>query len=1142
MKILTLRLKNLNSLKGEFKIDFTDEPFRHNGLFAITGPTGAGKTTLLDALCLALYHQTPRMDVISAKTNEVMTRHTADCLAEVEFEVKGKRYRAFWSQRRSRDKPDGALQAPVVELADADGNILATRINDKLKLTESITGLDFGRFTKSMLLAQGGFAAFLQADANERAALLEQLTGTEVYGLISQRVFEHTRDARVALEQLKARAEGVELLSDADREQLAARAAELAAQEHTFNQQRDQIHLQRQWLDQVQQATQQQASAHQAQQDAETALYDAREDLARLAAAAPAFNLRPMHMALTGATQTLAQTTQTLQTTTLAHADTVIEQHTWRWHATQRAAQLARASQAALTSIEQQHAALAADQAQHPQHVQLVAHLTGWHAQLAHRQQLRTEITEQETRLQRFVTTLQGLEQELQQRSQASAAAQVEHTQLADGLQQTQDALATCLAGQTEPALRQQWQQLENLRAHAERLEQLAANRARLQGETARIDETQVRLTEQTQTLTQQRDGLRTRFLDIKQQVGDKQKLLEQEQRIQDLTALRAQLQPGEACPLCGATEHPAVAHYAALDVSATRQALSDKQAEQEQIEEQGRRLSTDLATLAERSTQASARREAIAQETAQLDAEWQRSASRFVPLPADSSALPVLKADLTQQLAQISQRLAQFDQLNTQLGAQRDALARHDQSAQALAQHIAVLQQRVQNGQAQIKEAQAGLETLLFRLGETETTFQQQLSALGYDLPAVEDTANWLSAREEESTRWQNAAARLQALEREQLAARSRLQHALAEATQWQQSWDDSQQPAQADLPDAPDPQAELAAAAQQLDQSRQRANALAGQIETLTAQQNAQTSAQTQARADWQQALAASPFTDDAAWQAAVLDDATHQRLQTLKQQLDKTLTEAAALYTSAARQLAQLNAQPQTTLSAVELENHWQNVLAQIKLLAQQQGEIHAQLQGDAQRRQNQQALFGQISAQQTEYDVWQHLNGLIGSADGAKYRRFAQGLTLDHLIHLANRQLARLHGRYQLVRKPGGELEMAIIDSWQGDVVRDTRTLSGGESFLVSLALALALSDLVSHKTSIDSLFLDEGFGTLDGETLDMALDALDSLNATGKMIGVISHVEALKERIPVQIRIGKGHGFGYSGIETGLYRR
>lgn len=217
------------------------------------------------------------------------------------------------------------------------------------------------------------------------------------------------------------------------------------------------------------------------------------------------------------------------------------------------------------------------------------------------------------------------------------------------------------------------------------------------------------------------------------------------------------------------------------------------------------------------------------------------------------------------------------------------------------------------------------------------------------------------------------------------------------------------------------------------------------------------------------------------------------------------------------------------------------HIQQALAQLAYQLQEnakrQGEIRQQIKQDADNRQQQQTLMAQIDKATQQVEDWGCLNALIGSKEGDKFRKFAQGLTLDNLVHLANRQLTRLHGRYLLQRKASEALEVEVVDTWQADAVRDTRTLSGGESFLVSLALALALSDLVSHKTQIDSLFLDEGFGTLDSETLDTALDALDALNASGKTIGVISHVEAMKERIPVQIKVKKINGLGYSKLDN-----
>ncbi|MCO4799055.1 MAG: AAA family ATPase, partial [Colwelliaceae bacterium] len=245
MKISSLRFENINSLKGAWKIDFTKAPFNSSTLFAITGPTGAGKTTILDALCLGLYHQTPRIRV-SDSQNQLMTRQTTNCLAEVEFEVRNRLYRAFWSQRRAKNSIEGNLQKPVAELAcfnteENHWDILASKVSDVRTEIARISGLDFTRFTKSMMLSQGQFAAFLNAPDKDRAELLEQLTGTEIYGLISQQVFENHKQANETLKRLQSQSQDIQLL---DEQQLTEFNQELSL---LSEQSIKQLHLQTIW-------------------------------------------------------------------------------------------------------------------------------------------------------------------------------------------------------------------------------------------------------------------------------------------------------------------------------------------------------------------------------------------------------------------------------------------------------------------------------------------------------------------------------------------------------------------------------------------------------------------------------------------------------------------------------------------------------------------------------------------------------------------------------------------------------------------------------------------------------------------------------------------------------------------------------
>ena len=232
MRILQVRFKNLNSLAGEWAIDLTHPSYASDGIFAITGPTGSGKTTILDAICLALYGKTPRLDNVSKSGNEIMSRQTGDCFSEVTFETQAGRYRCHWSQHRARKKPDGALQAPKREIADAEsGEIIEAKILDVAERIVTVTGMDFQRFTRSMMLAQGGFAAFLEAKPDERAPILEQITGTEIYSDISKRVHERRAHERKTLDALQAALNGMQLLSPEDELQFGKILEEKTRQE-----------------------------------------------------------------------------------------------------------------------------------------------------------------------------------------------------------------------------------------------------------------------------------------------------------------------------------------------------------------------------------------------------------------------------------------------------------------------------------------------------------------------------------------------------------------------------------------------------------------------------------------------------------------------------------------------------------------------------------------------------------------------------------------------------------------------------------------------------------------------------------------------------------------------------------------------
>lgn len=1276
MRLIELRLKNLNSLKGEWHIDFADTAFTNEGIFAITGQTGAGKTTILDAICLALYSQTPRLGDITGSTNEIMTQGTGECSAEVIIEIDSKRYQCSWYQHRAHKKAKGNLLPIKHEITDVETKKLLEEKKSKTSAyIQALIGMDFDQFTRSIMLAQGSFAAFLKSDIGDRAAILEKITGTSIYAQISLNVHDKKRTEEEILNKLQYGLDGLALLETEEEAQLRADLQSYQNTQSTQQREIQDLAEKIKWLDSVTESKEKLCTYQNELAQAQQAQQDFIPNAKRLTAANKALEIDSQFGELSSTRKHVGELNREKaqleydlpkQQALTQSARTQLEKQITQRQDAENAMQIARPKiqkareldneiaqqRHVLNDTRVRHDTLKADNEQlleniaaqksiaiekENQSAQLTEKLTSTDnlsyldgdiaifdekcsrlKAVIHQNSLLSQDKTRQTReLEEHKTALVVQQQRQQAQGDKNEATQEQLTALKKVQSELIQAQSVTQMRETQQQIDSTSQQLDQLRFHDQQRRDLNVQVTKIM---SHINQLESEISGYEELITTKKANLKN----TQEKRQDKSNQLQLQQKVMALENYIADLQDGKPCPLCGALEHPyaqnhphllpddenfQLAQYiSVLDEQITELNKSITAQHIEQASKQSTLASksnqqAELATkIQQHNTDIMELLHVISQHTNDKDNADSTITTLLQPLLAMGSdndiaqTLADSKDKLNQYKKEIADTLERYGSYSEDITRMRETLETASQDQQVLANDISeqktqitISENNITGIDNKITENFAELQTLITAILQRINPY----AASSYPIEALNtlqrapENLQLLSASIKQQKILSDADydSYLEEL-RQQRRALAQLKDAFAEDKDKQQTLQtdldrikayienkevqlnkdtdalshliktkDEQtailtqrQKERAEVFEAADLEAAERTLRDTLDQAQEAHSVAQRQLDTETynlqqlikQQENlanrieAATQILETQHTAFSKALATSSFNSEPDFLAARLPMDERNTLKQQQEHIDYALKQAQSLLKETEKALEDKQTNPLTTDDKETLIQQQAQVQEKFNSCIESIGAISQRLKDNEDKKTTQQTQLDAISAQKDKLQVWQQLHKLIGSSDGKKYRTFAQGLTFDLMVNHANTQLQKMSDRYLLARDDNSPLELNVIDNYQGGEIRSTKNLSGGEGFIISLALALGLSQMASQNIRVDSLFLDEGFGTLDEESLDIALDTLTNLQQEGKLIGVISHVQALKDRILTQIKVEKLSG-GFSRI-------
>ena len=1212
MKLCKLKLKNLNSFRGEIELDFEKSPLDDASLVAITGPTGAGKTTLLDAICVALYGKTPRLSGTGTQNPSHLISHgETEGHAEVHFLARGTRYLAEWSLRRGAS-PKGQLRSAANNELISDrlsslGKSLGSSANTISEEISAILGLDFDAFKRSVMLAQGEFAAFLKAKDEERRTILEATAGVDIYDRLKDALNQKVRELEDTHQEVLQRLNNIpevtpEQLTESENHlrdlQQTADALDTRRQEVQAEKQRETERVT--WFSDLHSA-----------KDRDEELSNQRAEItileAELEQADRANRLRPERQAFDTSSSELS-----LAESALRHAETELIEAQRQYDENRTGFDTADATyRTALIQYNQQandHNAARLDVRQATDRFTRAAELEedllesttrveGFSTDLTEANEKYAILEAEVSTIEIFLTDNQLPEDRQERLTSANAILgghRIKHQQLAERLEakaasesrvsnlsgalaeisgEREEIIArketaavsladanTRLAALHERGTLEEWrirrQRAAQAVSIAPRYETIQDQLVHAENSLQESQDHAAELTNQHERVTSELAFQSQACQDADQAVMRSEAARESALLAHPINHLRRHLRAGESCPVCGATEHPYVDNVEPEDterLEAAENALTNAREVAGRIHDRRETLEHEQVRINQDISNVTVQVEAFREEIYQLRSESQSTKLQWRGIYPNAE---VSSDWINQEIRDTETAIEDLENAHdshTQASHLFQAISQElDNSEEGFAREISLLDDAEQSLQAGTE----AVEDLKVEITEIEGSFWELLPE-GFHGIGPEDAVNQfadriaaVATRERERDEIQNEVTQLNSeirlkqgsLETEQdrydrlsteiegyRNAGNRLLDAAREKTGGPTTLNEIDT-AIAVLEEALNAKSTKRDDTEQLRQESQTVLTEARANHSHWLSRHSECSQKFEAARDnYLEKLRVVGFdsleTHDSAFRDEVWREQTEERIAAHteeKQRLAVEIAKLEAIFEEnpfEPERLEALQSSEQETNS--ELEEKQQEIGAQRLLINH--------LQDSLDRRS---AIDAEMQQSGHELTRWK---GLQDTIPANSLRDFALDIMFKQMGSLANSQLEYLTSeRYQL--KVEGIGKLTVVDRWNANEERPVETLSGGESFLTSLALALALSELSRGRAQINSLFLDEGFGTLDSETLDVAIASLEGLQLQGRSIFLISHVGELTRRIPVRIAVER-RGDGSSRVQV-----